>query len=181
MKPGLKNNTAFTALSTAAIVILLLIVVLSSIAPLSGYEPGQGGFGDISTWISFAAIIVFWGIPFISARNGSPGAKKFLTIVMIISTILMVLMIIFAFTQLTVYNPKGLLFGLILLAILYVIIAIAWFGSANQVEPDLPLQNDFTASKPPYQTHQISTIIEDHPVTEGSFREIKDDRPNFGA
>ena len=181
MKPGIKNNTAFTTLSVAAIVILLLIVVLSSIAPLSGYEPGQGGFGDISTWVSFAAIIVFWGIPFLSARNGSLGARKFLTIVMIISTILMVLMIIFAFTQLTVYNPKGLLFGLILLAILYVIVAIAWFGSANRVEPDLPLQSDFNPPKPPYVTHQISTIIDDQPVTEGTYKEVKDDHPNFGA
>lgn len=181
MNHGTKNNTPVTALTVTAIIILGLIVILSSIAPLSGYAPGEGGFGDVSTWISFAAILIFWVVPFLSARKGSLGAKKFLTVVMAISAVLMVAMIIFAFTQLTAYNPKGLLFALILLAILYVIIAIAWFGAANRPEEALPLRNDFNTAQPPYLRHEIAAIPDDQPVTEGNYTEIKSDPPEQGS
>ncbi len=142
-----KRNTQDSNVSVVtflAIFALVMLVIFASIPPLSGHLPGQGGFGGASTWISLLLVFAAFLIPYFMMQNGSENGKKLLAVVFGITTVLIAACIIFSFLMLSEYDPKGLIFGVVLAGFVFIILSIIWFNIAFRAEG--------TTEVPPFTT-----------------------------
>lgn len=162
MEKRITDNSSVSVVTFLAIFALLMLVIFASIPPLSGHQPGQGGFGDASTWISLLLIFAAYLIPYFMIRNGAQGGKKLLAWVFGITTFLVAACIVFSFLMLSEYDPKGLIFGVVLAGFVFIVLAIIWFNVAFQVD-DSPEAPSFsgTAANPAAPVGQHVSVAQD--------------------
>lgn len=105
-------------------IILIMIVVFSSLPPLSIH------FGSAATWISLAFILITFLIPYFMVKNGTDAGRVWLSISNGVAIVVVAACIVFSFLVMSDYSPKGLLFAIIISCLAYIFLGVFWFNSA---------------------------------------------------
>lgn len=105
-------------------IILIMIVVFSSLPPLSIH------FGSAATWISLAFILITFLVPYFMVKNGTDAGRVWLSISNGVAIVIVAACIVFSFRVMSDYSPKGLLFAIIITSLVYIFLGVFWFNSA---------------------------------------------------